>query len=55
MVFALSFEEWMKSQRVEMEADEGIPGRENNLSRGWEAESSGYVQGRMSVQIPVSF
>lgn len=37
-----------------MEAEEGTPSRKNDLSKGREVESSGCVQGRMSVQILVS-
>lgn len=53
MVFSLNLEEWMKFQQVEMEAEESPAGREDNLC--WQAESSGRVQGRMSIEILVSF
>ena len=51
VVFSPSHEEWVQFQQVEIEAGEGPPGRENVPSKGWEAQNSGCVQGRMSVQI----
>ena len=51
VVFSPSHEEWVQFQQVEIEAGEGPPGRENVPSNGWEAQNSGCVQERMSVQI----
>lgn len=53
VAFSLSLEAWVKFQQAEMEVEEGTRGREDSPSQAWEAESSGCVQGRMSVQILV--
>lgn len=54
VVFSLSHEEWVQFQQVER-GRRGPSGRETGPSKGREAQSSGCVQGRMSVQILVSF
>lgn len=53
--FSLSSAKRVQFQQAEMEAEEGggPPRQRGRPSQGWEADSSGCVQCRMSVQIPV--